>query len=100
MVHEIQANNMFMKRKGYVELVNPVLTVKSNLAIARWLEATSRFNFKDSALFSDLLKSTNNCSWMDNEVPILVTGEYDDPIIPVVFEIPISDNRLQMAANV
>lgn len=33
-------------------------------------------------------------------MPILVTGEHDDPTIPVVFEIPISDNRLQMAVNV
>lgn len=38
---------------------------------------------------------------MDNEVPILVTGEheFDDPSIPVVLENPISDKRLQIAAK-
>lgn len=37
---------------------------------------------------------------MDDEVPIPATGQYDAPIIPVIFEKPIADKRLQMAANV
>lgn len=64
------------------------------------MDATNRFSFKLSALFKDLLKSTNNCCWMDDEVPIPATGQYDAPIIPVIFEKPIADKRLQMAANV
>lgn len=37
---------------------------------------------------------------MDNELPRFATDELEDPIIPVKFEMPISDNRLQMAASV
>lgn len=33
-------------------------------------------------------------------MPMLVKGEYDDPSIPVVLEMPISDNKLQIAAKV
>lgn len=33
-------------------------------------------------------------------MPMLVKGEYDDPNIPVVLEIPVSDNKLQIAARV
>lgn len=33
-------------------------------------------------------------------MPILVKGENDDPSIPAVFETPISDNKLQIAAKV
>lgn len=33
-------------------------------------------------------------------MPRLDKGEYDDPNIPVVLEMPVSDNRLQIAAKV
>ena len=33
-------------------------------------------------------------------MPMLVKGEYDDPRIPVVLDMPVSDNKLQIAANV
>lgn len=38
---------------------------------------------------------------MDNGVPspILVPSEYGELIIPIVFEMPIFDNRLEMAPN-
>lgn len=38
---------------------------------------------------------------MDNGVPspILVPSEYGEVIIPTVFEMPIFDNRLEMAPN-
>lgn len=37
---------------------------------------------------------------MGSEVPKLVKGEYDEPIIPLALEKPISDIRLQIAAKV
>lgn len=33
-------------------------------------------------------------------MPMLVKGEYDDPSIPVVLEMPVSDSKLQIAAKV
>ena len=85
---------VFLSTKTFTDLtiLSATATVKSNLAVARRFEAINRFNFKLSALFKDLLRSTNNCCCMDNEVPILVTGPYDDPRIPVVLEMPIADS--------
>ena len=76
------------------------LTINSNLAIARWLEATKRFNFSVSALLKDSFKSMYTLCCTDNEDAVLVTGEYEAPRTLVVLAMPISDNKLLIAASV
>lgn len=78
------------------------LTLRSNFAKASRLKADRFVSFRWLALPSDLLRSTSNCFWVDNGVarPVEVPSKYGEPIIPVIFEIPISDNSLHIAANV
>ena len=87
-----QIDNLNVKVRG--------LTINSNLAIARWLEATKRLNFRVSALLKDSFRRMYTLCCTDNKDAVPVTGEYEDPRTLVVLAMPISDNKLLIAASV
>lgn len=64
------------------------------------MEATKRLNFRLSALLKDSFKSIYTLCCTDNEDAVLVTGEYEDPRTLLVLAMPISDNKLLIAASV